>query len=274
MATQAYHDWVAAGRPFNLATPIKEYLAAFHAAGWPFDTLGTIGDEAHLQAARPQDHCPFSVTGWPDPNRYPYVCAFDAGHDPANGRDMNPVVAYWLSEARAGRTPWVKYIVWRGQIYDVRDGWAALPAVGHFDHAHMSIRTDWTGRSIGTFKPVGRITAVSSTTTGQQVWSETINSVSDGYVQAASEFLKWTYTNHLALDRLEAAVKALSAAVGPRSGDGGSEVDPQALAAALAGNTAFVDALATSVAAKLGIIPTAGEIAKAVGLLTWQGKVV
>lgn len=154
MATQAYYDWLHAGSPWALCTPASDYLSAFRRAGWPAESLGTIGDKAHLTADRPQDHTPFSVTGWPAGNPYPYVLAFDAGHDPANGRDMNPVVAHWLSDARAGKTPWVKYIVWRGQLYDVRNKWSPVSADNHYDHAHVSFRTDWYNKSIGGYPVV------------------------------------------------------------------------------------------------------------------------
>lgn len=272
MTTQAYWDWVADGRPFKLATPIAEYLAAFKAAGWPTGSLGTIGDTAHLQADHPQDHTPFSATGWPLPSEYPYVHAFDAGHLPDSGHDMRPVVAYWLAEARAGRSPWVKYIVWRGQIFDVRNGWDAEPASDHFDHAHVSIRTDWTHTSIGTWKPVEKGSAVTTSTTGTQVWEHTIGSPALGKTMSAADWLKYAYEAQVDVLRVEAGVKALSAAVAALPGQTQASVDPQAIADALAANEAFVNVLASTIAARLGMIPTAGEIAKAVGNLTWHGK--
>jgi hypothetical protein len=154
MATQAYYDWVRAGKPWHKSVPVAEYQRAFLAAGWPALSLGTLGDEAHLTADRPQDHTPFSVTGWPGASPYPYVLAFDAGHAPSQGFDMGPVVARWLADARDGKTPWVKYIVWRGQLYDVRRDWAPSGASGHYDHAHVSFRTDWYGKSIGGYPVV------------------------------------------------------------------------------------------------------------------------
>lgn len=154
MATQAYYDWRNHGSPWKPATPVREYQNAFLRAGWPAVSLGTIGDTAHLTSDHPQDHTPFSVTGWPGASPYPYVLAFDAGHDPGAGRDMGPVVAQWLNDARAGKTPWVKYIVWRGQLYDVRNGWSPVPASDHYDHAHVSIRTDWYDKSIGGYAVV------------------------------------------------------------------------------------------------------------------------
>lgn len=270
MATQAYYDWVSAGRPWRKATPVVEYQAAFIRAGWPLTSLGTLGDAAHLTADRPQDHTPFSVTGWPDPNPYPYVLAFDAGHLPDQGFDMAPVAARWLQDAGDGKTPWVKYIVWRGQIFDVRRDWAPAGASGHYDHAHVSFRTDWYDKTTAPYAVVGKATPVSSTQTGRDVWSETIDSQSDHYTQPAREFLKWCYTNHLSLDRVEASLHDLSALVAAVPGGGQASIDPQGLADALAANEAFVNVISSTIAARLGMIPTAGEIARAISELRFQ----
>lgn len=108
--------------------------------------------------------------------------------------------------------------------------------------------------------------------TGDPVWDHVIASPAENYTATAADWLKWGLNAARTADRIEADVKALSAAVQPRSDGGGTSVDPAAVAAALAANTAFVDAIATAVAAKVGMIPTAGEIAKAVGGLTWSGK--
>lgn len=42
---------------------------------------------------------------------------------------------------------------------------------------------------------------------------------------------------------------------------------------ALRADPSAVDALATAVASRLGMIPTAGEIARAVGELNWHGRI-
>jgi hypothetical protein len=52
----------------------------------------------------------------------------------------------------------------------------------------------------------------------------------------------------------------------------GADVDEEALAAALAGNAAFVDALATAVAAKLGPFPTISEIEEAAFRAVQRGE--
>lgn len=250
MATQAFRDWVAAGRPWKLAQPVLDYLDQLHAAGWKSGDVGTIGDEAHLQAERPQDHTPFSVTGWPVANPYPYIHALDAMHHPDRGLDVGPLAAYWLDEARAGRTPWVKYINWRGVQYDTRRNWQPSPVDGHFDHAHVSFRTDWTYRSIGNFAVVKKGTPMSTTDVGRSVWKETISSEALGMTTDAGDWLKYGKSASDAAEhanegigRLERAVAALATLVG-------SPVNPGDLAEALAGSEAFVDALAAAIVAK------------------------
>lgn len=271
MATQAFKDWVKDGRPFKLAQPIEDYRKALVAYGWPSSELGTIGDEDHLQAEVPQDHCPFSFTGWPLPNEYPYVHALDVMHKPANGQDVAPLAAYWIDEAKAGRTPWVKYINWRGQQYDVRHNWEARPIGGHFDHAHISYRTDWTHKGIGDWNPTKGSTPVTTSATGRDVWAETIDAQSEDYRQPAAEFLKWTVTNNRILVRLETAVEALQTAVDALSGGAGSPVNPQELADALAGSEAFVDALAAAIVAKSTPRTIAERLANVKELLTALG---
>ncbi len=64
MATQAYANWVRAGRPWKVAAPIKAMGDRLRGYGYTVYYLGS-DDASHLQASRPQDHCPFSVTGWP-----------------------------------------------------------------------------------------------------------------------------------------------------------------------------------------------------------------
>lgn len=143
MATQAYDAWVNNGRPWRMAKPIAEIRAALisrygdHVA----DSIGTIGNDAHLTASTPEDHCPFSFTGWPLPNPYPVVCALDY-----SGPDYLAVGRYWLAMARSGRAPWVKYINVDGEHYQFEGAERDWPS-SDVGHVHLSIRTDWTERT-------------------------------------------------------------------------------------------------------------------------------
>jgi hypothetical protein len=75
-------------------------------------------------------------------------------HHPESGVDCGALFAYWLAEAKAGRMPWLKYLIWRATIYDVRHHWAPQPSAGHFDHVHLSARTDTESLHLGDWSPL------------------------------------------------------------------------------------------------------------------------
>lgn len=272
MATAAYLSWIDSGGQFELATPIAQYKAQLLAHGFDRGQVGTIGDPDHLQADRPQDHTPFSVTGWPLPSKYPYVHALDILGTSSKGLHWKDVVWHWIREARARKTPWVKYIVIDGSRYDVRNDWNPVAATGHHDHGHVSIRTDWTHHSIGGWNVVpgkGPDMITAQVDGDNTVWST--NGVRRRHhPDGRTPFLlRDAGVPHI----IVASNDELGYLAGPPdTPDVPAVVDPLALAQALAAQPAFVDALATAVAAKLGMVPTAGEIARAVGGLTWHGR--
>jgi hypothetical protein len=158
MATSAYFAWNADGRPIQPARPVRQEVEALRVA-YPRAAARNLfswyADDAHYQADFPEDHTPYSQTPWPlSPNPYPFVFATDVMHRPDLGVDCQVLFDYWIAEARAGRTPWVKYIIWRGQSYHVQRGWKSKPASGHFDHIHRSYRTDHLHTSIGAWSVV------------------------------------------------------------------------------------------------------------------------
>lgn len=273
MATQAYYDWVAAGRPWRLVRPVYDVRRAFIAAGWPAGAIGTIGDETHLQADRPQDHTPFSVTGWPVTHPYPYVTAIDVSHGGVRESALDDIVLYWIEQAEEGLTPWVKYITYKGFRVDVRNGWTPVTASGHYDHAHVSMRSDHVDTTIGDWKVIGERPIMGDTQVGRDVWGQTIGSPALNYHQPAGEWLKYVLSTARDVEGLKTALTALTAVVRELAERPPADVNPAELGAALAGNPAFVDAIATAVSSRLGMIPTAGEIARAIGELDWHGSV-
>jgi hypothetical protein len=133
MATAAYYAWVKAGRKWSAAQPIADVVAYAKTAGVGW--LGTLGsdDTRHLQADRPQDHTPFSVTAWPLPLPGYIVTACDLARGPWCER--------FLAECRAGIHPWVKYINFGGHHYNVKTGWRE--EYSSDQHFHVSCRTDY-----------------------------------------------------------------------------------------------------------------------------------
>lgn len=143
MATQAYYTWRNAGSPWRLATPIAELQTWAKANG--VSILGTIGNQDHLVAEPPQDHTPFSATAWPVPLPGFVVTAIDLA-------DTNGLGQAILTQARAGKLPWLKYVIFANKVYSHWDNFQE----GKYNsdsHVHMSIRSDWCDTSIGTFDP-------------------------------------------------------------------------------------------------------------------------
>ncbi len=158
MANAFYEPWVRDGRPYRAARPIAEVVAKLKAArpkAADLNLFGSIGDLAHLTATVPKDHTPYSQTGWPDPSPYGIGFATDIMHRPDLGLDCHVIFKHWITEARAGRLPWLKYLIWNRKSYSVRSGWVAKDAIGHEDHIHASARTGHVSASIGDFDPLG-----------------------------------------------------------------------------------------------------------------------
>lgn len=282
MASPAYYDWLRDGKPFKLSVPIVEYRQAFRAAGWPVLYLGALGNQAHLTAEPPKDHCPFSATGWPLPHPYPYVTGFDVSH---GGGPLEPVldsiVEQWVSDARAGKTRWVKYIIYKGRSWSVVSNWEEHEAEGHFDHAHKSMRTDWVTRSTIPYDPMGGKTMPDESLAhwiDEMRWriydtlvmmnesstSDPSNPVQGGQQLRMPRILKdidqRTTISAQTLLRIEAQMSS------------GPAFDYDRFAAALVAQPGFIDAMASTVAARLGMIPTAGQIARAIGELRFQAR--
>jgi len=144
MAEPTYAYWRAHGSVWHPAQPIAQFASAL----WPLHgEVGTIGNQAHLTANPPEDHCPFSHTGWPIPNIYPYVCAIDY-----SGPKWVLTRNWWLYNAFLGFMPWAKYInTGEGMEYTHADGFTHGHKNSDLGHVHMSIRSDWTHKSIGDF---------------------------------------------------------------------------------------------------------------------------
>lgn len=150
MAVAQYNVWVKAGRPLTPAKPIAEIVARLKVAfphGGPFSWFA---NESHYTAVPPGDHTPYSADGWKlKPSPYPIVFATDVMHQPTMGVDCFKLFDYWLAEAKAGRMPWLKYLIWQGHIYDARYNWAQQVSDDHFDHIHISTRTDYQNATLG-----------------------------------------------------------------------------------------------------------------------------
>lgn len=114
MASSVYYVWVADGRPYVLAVPAKALKRNVGAYGI---TVYDYPNQEHLEASPPEDHTPFSATGWP------VKSAYGVGHGvdimPRNGtaaaRAENAAIARQIIRDRDAGHPgvmWIKYLNW------------------------------------------------------------------------------------------------------------------------------------------------------------------
>lgn len=165
MATSAYRQWDALGRPWELYFPILDLATTLR--GYGYD-VGTIGNDAHLLAATPEDHDPFSFTGWPVPNPRWWVGACDI-MEPKASLKLPPLwqLGAQLVADKINGHPgmaWLKYINWTPKGEACRhESWEPdheIDPSSDKGHIHGSSRSDfYRSRVAKNYDPVARIRA-------------------------------------------------------------------------------------------------------------------
>lgn len=271
MATAAYRAWNRAGRPWKVAAPIKAIGDRLRGYGYTIYYLGS-DDASHLQAAKPQDHCPFSVTGWPDAHPYPYVTAMDImpPHPGSGLPSLQQLGAQLVADKLVGHTgvDCLKYLNWEPDRDNGGRCWQdsfkpnhARANSGDRGHIHFSGRSDMVtaAGSAVTYDPVARIRNT-TTPTGrdddmadvpQQDWAnldfvagralrDGISPLPAGAPTPGARV--WIVDQIRGIKDAVADIKAAQATPVPVA------VDAAAVAAALAANTTFLAAVANAVA--------------------------
>lgn len=161
MASQGYRDWVAAGKPFTLAAPLKRLRDILRGYGY---TVYDIGNVSHQLADPPEDHMPYSATGWP--NRSPRWYGFALDIMPPDDDDL-PTLAQLGAQIYADKMAgheglaWLKYLNWEpgnGECH--HDKWQpdhVRTDSGDRGHIHASGRSDhYLTDTTGGYDPVAR----------------------------------------------------------------------------------------------------------------------
>lgn len=165
MSSQSYRDWVTAGRPFSTARPIQDLAVTLRRYGY---TVYTIGNNDHLQAGVPEDHAPFSYTGWPVGSPRWWIHACDVMPPPA-GKGLPSLAQLGqqlVNDKQSGHpgAAWLKYLNWtRGDGRCVHESWEPghnVKSSSDTGHIHISARSDAThsGAAAG-YDPVARFRA-------------------------------------------------------------------------------------------------------------------
>jgi hypothetical protein len=244
---------------FNTAFPARDKT-----------TDGWIGDAAHQ--AETSGHNPDDTAGvsaeYQDADTKQEVRAVDVDKDLNHpGVTMYDVIRRILATpADVARLRYIIFCPPLGPfganvptIWSRNSGWSPRTYSGssrHDEHAHFSgdPDTDEDGR------PWSVASMGATSMTAQEVWSFDIDPGASTYTAGGAMFVTFNRAGAIAntlLPQVLASLARIEAAL--EAGGAVSLTDAQ------------LDALATTVASRLGLIPTAGEIAKAVGGLDWHG---
>lgn len=147
MASQGYRDWIAAGKPFTLAAPARSLRDILRGYGY---TVYDIGNKSHQVAEPPEDHMPYSATGWPVRSPRWYGFALDVMEPDRALRlpTLAQLGAQIYADKNAGHpgVAWLKYMNWTpagGEC--VHDKWQPSHVRTDSDddgHIHLSGRSD------------------------------------------------------------------------------------------------------------------------------------
>ncbi|MFI2650213.1 hypothetical protein [Micromonospora fulviviridis] len=166
-------NWIKDGSPFRLMTPAAELRDTLRRHGY---TVYDIGNRDHLEHDPPEDHTPYSATGYPGTAKYGTGYAEDI-MPPAPGQrskvdglplpTLQQLGAQLLADRKAGVAGirWLKYMNWepsgdnRGPCY--HESWQpayARRASTDRGHIHLSGLTGYETSTIAAgYDPVARI---------------------------------------------------------------------------------------------------------------------
>lgn len=277
MPSAAYSQWLAAGEPYELCRPVREFVDLLRAKGY---TVYHKGDARHMQAVPPEDHTPFSATGWP------ITSARWVGH----ALDIMPNASLQSLSSLANRiiadrqnnvngTQWIKYINWTDASGNTwQDRWMPThlrTTNTDTGHIHISARSDMDASDVVSrsgYTPFRGASIDMGLTPSQEYIQHVLNHRVYGLVRGSDPVTVPAFTasdgsKFPPLSDANANDRALTTLLANTSADN----LVQAFVAAIANRPEVVDALAVAVSSRIGMIPTAREIAKAIGELSWHG---
>jgi hypothetical protein len=143
MTTAAYREWVASGEPYTPCRPVREFVDLLRSAGY---TVFHKGNSSHMMADPPEDHTPFSATGWPIPSKRWIGHALDIM--PSGPGNLDLLAERIIADKRLNvdGTQWIKYINWTDSAgktwhYSWQPTFARSSSTDT-GHVHISARSD------------------------------------------------------------------------------------------------------------------------------------
>ena len=140
----AYKHWDELGKPYKLSRPCKEFKVLLERAGF---LVYHYPDHRHQVADPPEDHTPYSETGWPGTSAHWFAHALDIM--PEDAPVPLPKLARAIIAAKNQKvhgTKWIKYINWTDESGNCNhEEWQPYherSSSGDKGHLHISARSD------------------------------------------------------------------------------------------------------------------------------------
>jgi hypothetical protein len=162
MPSPQHAAWIRSGQQWRLARPLAALRDRLRRYGY---TVYDIGDNRHLDHIPPEDHTPYSETGWPGTTPYGWVTAIDIMPPEKPGLPSLQALGgriYADMQSGYAGVQWLKYMNWGPSSNNtaVHDRWEPTherSSSGDAGHAHLSCRSDATAWTQGdTYDPVAR----------------------------------------------------------------------------------------------------------------------
>lgn len=146
MTSPQHARWIRSGMQWQLAHPLVALRDRLRGYGY---TVYDIGNTSHLDHIPPEDHTPYSETGWPGTTPYGWVTAIDIMPPGGGLPSLQQLGAQMVADRQAGvpGVAWLKYINWGpvNNSHAVQDRWTpGHKTISSSDtgHIHASGRSD------------------------------------------------------------------------------------------------------------------------------------
>ena len=162
MTSAQHRRWVNSGLTWTLAFPLAYLRDRLRRYGY---IVYDIGNTDHLDHIPPEDHTPYSETGWPVITPYGWVTAIDVMPNPALP-SLQALGAQLYADKEAGVAEFIKYMNW-GPTSDrvaVQDYWQPdhhRKSSSDIGHIHLSCRSDCISDvSFNAYDPIARLKGI------------------------------------------------------------------------------------------------------------------
>lgn len=163
MTSAQHKKWTSSGLNWQLARPLAYMRNQLRSYGY---TIYDIGNNAHLDHIPPEDHTPYSETGWPLTTPYGWVTAIDIMPPSGGLPSLQALGAQIYADRQVGKAGFIKYMNW-GPVdnrHAVQDEWIgdhSRRTSSDAGHIHMSCRSDAIN-DLERYDPVARLRGESS----------------------------------------------------------------------------------------------------------------